>query len=62
MFGAGVDEVDKSSAAVELGQEDGGVGLRLGALDPLKARPDAAVLTASLSEDPASVTAHPHCC
>nr|GMD27729.1 hypothetical protein TorRG33x02_097470 [Ipomoea batatas] len=35
--GALVDEVDEAGAAVELGEEDGGVGLGLGGVDPMKA-------------------------
>lgn len=60
MVRTGVDEVHETGTAVELGKEDGGVGLGLGVLDPLKTRPDAAVLAAPLAEHPASVAAHPH--
>nr|GMD23525.1 hypothetical protein TorRG33x02_097470 [Ipomoea batatas] len=35
--GALVDEVDEAGAAVELGEEDGGVGLGLRGVDPMKA-------------------------
>ena len=62
MVGAVVDEVYEASAAVELGEEDGGVGLGVRGLDPLKARPDIASFTAPLSEHPATIAAHPHCC
>ena len=61
MLGAGVDEVEKARAAVELGEEDGGVGLRFGAPDPLKAGPDGAVIAAALAKDSASIATHPHC-
>lgn len=37
--GAGVDEVDEAGTAVEFGEEDGGVGLGLRGVDPMKARP-----------------------
>lgn len=60
MFWTSVDEIHEASAAVELGQKDGGVSLRFGALDPLQAGPNAAVLAAPFSQDSASVTAHPH--
>ena len=46
MFRAGVDEIHEASAAVELSKENSSVGLRLWALDPLQARPDAAIFTA----------------
>lgn len=59
-LGAGVDEVDEAGAAVELGEEDGGIGLRLGTLDPQQAWADAAALAASLSQNSATVAAHPH--
>lgn len=45
---AGIDEVHEAGAAVELGEEDGGVGLWFGALDPLQTRPYTAILAATL--------------
>lgn len=60
MAGGGIDEVEEAGAAVEFGKEDGGVGLRLGAADPLEAGADAAVVGAALAEHPAAVAAHPH--
>jgi hypothetical protein len=60
VFGAGGDEVDEACAAVELGEEDGGVALRVGAADPLQARPDGAVVAAPLAKHAAPVAAHPH--
>ena len=60
MVGTGVDEVKKSGAAVELGKKDGGIGLRFRGLNPVKAWPYAAVLTASFSENSASIATHPH--
>ena len=60
MFWAGVDEVHEAGSAVELGEENGGIGLGLGALDPLEAGADAAVLAAALAEDSAPIAAHPH--
>lgn len=62
MVGSGVDEVHKAGAAVELGEENGGIGLGLGALDPLKAWPNATVFTTPFAEYSASIAAHPHSC
>lgn len=62
MFGAGVDEIHEAGAAVEFGKEDGGIGLRFGGLDPLKAGADGAVVAAALAEDSTPITAHPHFC
>jgi hypothetical protein len=58
--GAGIDEVEEAGAAVEFGEEDGGVGLGLRGFDPVKAWTEAAVVAASFPEDPAGVTACPH--
>ena len=60
MVGDRVDEVHKACAAIELGEEDGGIGLRLGALDPLQTGADAAVLAAPLAQHAASIATHPH--
>lgn len=60
VVGSGVDEVHEAGAAVEFGEEDGGVCLGLGGFDPLEAGPDAAVVAAALAEDAATVAAHPH--
>nr|GMD00065.1 hypothetical protein TorRG33x02_097470 [Ipomoea batatas] len=60
VFRAGVDEVEEAGAAVEFGEEDGGVGLGVGGFDPLEARLNGAFFTATFPENPASVTAHPH--
>lgn len=49
MFRTGVNEVHQSGAAVKLSEEDSSVGLRLGALDPLKAWPNAAIFAAALA-------------
>jgi hypothetical protein len=56
----GGEEVEQPRTAVELGEEDGGVGLRLGGLDPLQARADGAGVAAALAQHPATVAAHPH--
>lgn len=60
VVGAGVDKVHEAGAAIELGEEDGGLGLCFGALDPLEAGSDGAAVAAPLPEDPAAVAAHPH--
>lgn len=60
VVGSRGEEVEQPGAAVELGEEDGGVGLRVGALDPLQARPDGAALAAPLAQHTAPVAAHPH--
>ena len=62
VFRAGVDEVHEAGAAVELGEENSGIGLGLGAFNPLKTWFDATVLAAAFPEDSASVATHPHFC
>lgn len=59
MFGPRVDEIEESGAVVELGEEDGVVGLRLRILDPLQGGTDAAIVAAPFAQHPASVTTHP---
>lgn len=56
----GIDEVEEALAAVEFGEEDGGVGLRIGGFDPVKAGPETALVATSFPEDSARVTACPH--
>jgi hypothetical protein len=56
--GYGGDERHKASAAEELGDEEGSVALRFRGFDPLQARPEDAVLAASLSKYSASVATH----
>lgn len=60
MIRAGVEEVHETSTAVELSEEDGGVGLRFGGFDPLKTRSYATVFTAAFSKNSTSVAAHTH--
>ena len=60
MWSGGIDEVDEAGAAVELGEEECGVGLRLRGFDPLQARSDWAVAAASFSQHSATVAAQPH--
>ena len=49
---------DEAGAAEELGDEDGGVGLRLRAVDPLDAGPEHAGVAAALAQHAAAVAAH----
>lgn len=56
----GIDEVEKTSTAVELGQEESGIGLGLRGFDPLKTGSDGAALVAAFAEDTAPITAEPH--
>ena len=60
MLRAGIDEVEKAGAAVELGEEDGGVGLGFRGFDPFKAGSDGAGLVTTFPEDSASIATHPH--
>ncbi|RRT37342.1 hypothetical protein B296_00029560 [Ensete ventricosum] len=53
---AGVDEVEEGGAAVKHCEEESGIGLGLGVLDPLQARADGASIAASLPQHPASMT------
>jgi hypothetical protein len=55
----GVDEVEQPRAAVELGEEDGGVGLRVGGVDPIKTGADGAGVGAGLAKNAATVAAKP---
>lgn len=61
MIRADVDEVHEASSAVELSQENSGIGLRLGGFDPLKTWFDTTIFTTTFAEDSASITTHPHC-
>jgi hypothetical protein len=49
---------DEAGAAEELGDEDGGVGLRLRAVDPVDAGAEHAGVAAALAQDAAAVAAH----
>lgn len=60
MFGASIDKVDEASAAVKFGQEDGGIGLKIGVFDPLKARSESAAIITAFAKDSTAITAHPH--
>jgi len=54
----GGEGVEEARAAEELGDEDGGVGLRLRAVDPLDAGAEHAGVAAPLAQDAAAVAAH----
>lgn len=56
----GIDEVDETGSAIELGEEEGGIGLGVRGFDPLKTGSDGAALVAALAEDTAPITAEPH--
>lgn len=56
----GIDEINKSGAAVEFGKEESGVGLRFRAFDPLKARSEIAITPATFAKDSATVATHFH--
>jgi hypothetical protein len=58
VFGDGGDEGEQAGAAEELGDEDGGVALGFGGVDPLEARAQHAGLAAALAQHPATVAAH----
>lgn len=57
---AGIDEINKSGAAVEFGKEESSVGLGFRGFDPLKARPESAVTTATFAKDSAAIATHSH--
>ena len=56
--GDGGEEGHEAGAAEELGDEDGGVGLSLRALNPLNRLPQYAILIAAFSKNSTSVAAH----
>lgn len=60
MFGASIDKVDEASAAVKFGEEDGGIGLKIGVFDPLKARSESAAIITAFAKDSTAITTHPH--
>lgn len=57
--GDGREKGHEAGAAEELGDEDGGVGLGLRALDPVQTRPEDARVAATFSKHTAPVAAHP---
>lgn len=56
----GLKEIKETSTAIELGEEEGGVGLGVRRFDPVKARPNDAVMSAAFAEDPAAIAAQSH--
>lgn len=61
VFRAGVDEVHESGTPIKLGEEHGGICLRLRTFYPLKTRFYAAVFAAAFSKNPTPIATHPHC-
>ena len=59
---AGGEEVEEAGAAVELGEEEGGVGLGFGGFDPLEAGSNGAFWGATFAEDTTTVAAQSHGC
>lgn len=57
-LGDGRDEGHEAGTAEELGDEDGGVALGFGGVDPLQTRAQDARLAATLSEDSAPIATH----
>lgn len=60
MVRTGVDEVHKAGAAVELGEKNGGVGLRFRALNPVQTGANTAIFAATFAKYSATITTHPH--
>lgn len=60
MLGSGFNEVDKAGAAIEFGEKESSIGLGIGRFDPIKARFDGAIITATFSKDPTAIATHPH--
>jgi hypothetical protein len=54
----GVDEADHASAAEELGDEDGGVALGFGGVDPEEGGAEDAGVAAALAQDAATIATH----
>jgi hypothetical protein len=50
LIGSVSKEVEQAGSAIEFGKEEGGVALRFRGLDPLKARPDDAVITTTFAK------------
>lgn len=57
MGGPRIDEVDEAGAAVELGEEEGGVGLGFRGRNPLKAGPNGTIGATTFAEDSTTVAA-----
>lgn len=60
IFRHGGDEGQEVAPAEKLGEEQGGVALGFGGVDPAQARPQYACLTAPLPENSATIAAHLH--
>ena len=60
MIRTSVDKVHESSTAIELGEENSSVGLRIRTLDPVQTRSNTAIFTATFAKNSATITTHPH--
>lgn len=60
MLRSSTDEVEQASASIEFGKEEGGIGLGLRGVDPLKTWPYDAVVTATFAEYAAPIAAQFH--
>lgn len=62
MVRARIEEVKKTGATVEFGEEDRGICLSVRWFHPLKARPNYAIVATPFAEHSASIAASSHCC
>lgn len=60
MVRTGSNEVGETSSAVELGEEESGVGLGIRIFDRLEAGSDAAVVGATFAQYSATIATHSH--
>lgn len=60
MVWPGFDEVKKTSPTIELGEEEGGIGLGVCGFDPLKAWSYGAIMVATFSQHPTPIAADSH--
>lgn len=56
----GCEEVEEAGAAVELGEEDGGVGLGVRRFDPMETGSNGAISGATFAEDTTAIAAEAH--
>lgn len=60
MLRTGIEEIEKSSTAIKLSKENGGVCLRFRGFDPLKTCFKIAFFIATFAKNSTAITAHPH--
>lgn len=60
MFRPSTEEVHEACTAIEFGEEESGISLGFWVLYPIKTWPDAASVTAALSENSTSIATHLH--